>query len=239
MAVLITCEAAGESLPHLMVGTASPLGPACSSEFGSVADRYGGEISQTLAEALHAPLIRNPFRHDVIDVSRSLRHPRLFGPSTKNLSPQQKQWLIETIHRPYRRQVQSAIKRITQQFTFAVHISVRTFAASVGGKPRRTDVGLLYDPARPNEVDFCLDWIDELYEISPYLKVRRNYPRRGTVDSLTKAMRARFPADCYLGIELWLNRAWAARRGRLRDEAINALCHSLQMTVGIPASEAA
>ena len=123
---------------------------------------------------------------------------------------------------------------------YVIHLSIQTFdLRSKKGKLRRTDVGLLYDPAREDDVDFCLDWIDEMYDEAPMLKVRRNYPGRGTNDSLTKAMRAEFADAPYLGIEVWLNRSWAARDVSLRTEALQGMAWALRSTTGAVVTDAA
>jgi hypothetical protein len=48
-------------------------------------------------------------------------------------------------------------------------------------------------------------WIWTLGLEAPGLRVRRNYPYRGVADGFTTALRRRFPADLYLGIELEVN----------------------------------
>ncbi len=123
---------------------------------------------------------------------------------------------------------------------FVVHLSVRTFELrNHQGKLRRADVGMLYDPSVDDEIDLCLDWLDAMYEEVPMLRARRNYPRRGTTDSITKTMRGEFSANSYLGIELLLNRAWAARPVATRDHAIDGICRSLKSILSASHSEAA
>jgi hypothetical protein len=41
----------------------------------------------------------------------------------------------------------------------------------------------------------------------PTLRIRRNYPYRGWTDGLTTALRGRFPATRYAGIEIEVNQA--------------------------------
>ena len=106
-------------------------------------------------------------------------------------------------------------------------------------KRRRADVGLLYDPSAVDEVDLCIDWLEEMYFEVEYLRVRRNYPRRGTTDSLVKSMRAEFSGEYYLGVEILLNRAWAGREIAIRDEAIDQMCETLQAVMQINQTEAA
>jgi hypothetical protein len=202
-------------------------------------DRAGGEIADSLATLLSMPCIRNPYRHELIDVTRSLGHRRLFGPTTRSWPIEKKQQLIDVAHAPYQRRVERGIRRILQQFTFVVHLSVRTLDLRNADTVLRTDVGLAYDPSREDELEFCLDWIDELYREFPHLRVRRNYPKRGTVDSLAKSMRRQFPPEQYLGVEVLLNRAWAGREVKLRDEAVEHLADALRVTIGIAKRDAA
>lgn len=206
---------------------------------GREVDVWGGEVADDLSKLLDAPCLKHAYRHELVDVTRSLRHRQLFGATTRRWSEQRKQELLDAVYHPYRQQVEAEIERVLQQFTFVIHLSVRTFNLRQGGKPRRTDVGLLYDPSRLDELDLCLHWIDESYFAYPNLRVRRNYPRRGTADCLTKTMRGTFPANQYLGIEVWMNRAWVARKVRLREEALLHFANALRVTIGMPKVEAA
>ncbi|MCA9139306.1 MAG: hypothetical protein KDB00_21175 [Planctomycetales bacterium] len=214
-------------------------GECCPEASDGVVDTCGGEVANDLASLLDAPILSHRFRTDLVDVSRSLNHPKLFGKIAKSWSASRKQQLIDIAYQPFRDDVEAALGRVLQQYTFVIHLSVRSFASQQGGKRRRTDVGLLYDPARRDEMDLCADWVDELYFVYPHLRVRRNYPRRGTVDSLTKSMRGRFSADLYMGVEVWVNRAWAARRVRLRDEALTHFAEALRQTIDASDAEAA
>jgi predicted N-formylglutamate amidohydrolase len=184
-------------------------------------------------------LIANEYSLDMIDVTRSLRHRELFSPRTRNWPAEDRQSLIEQVYQPYRLRVREAIESALVRSSYLLHLSVRTFDLRSNGTIRRADASLLYDSSRRDEVDLCLDWIDEMYEIVPMLRVRRNYPRRGTADSMTKAMRAEFSSRNYLGVELLLNRAWAQRSVAVRDEVLDGICWSLESTLGMALSKAA
>lgn len=187
-------------------------------------DRDANLAARKLAHHSGGVLISNEFRSDLIDVGRSLHHRDLFPPHIRALPAATRQTIIEEIHLPYRNRVQQQITAMLASWSYVVHLSVRTYDAKTnGGDWRRGDVGLLYDPSRPDEVDWCLDLIEELYESLPVLKVRRNHPRRGTNDSLTKSMRSLFPADVYLGIEMTLNRSWVARPVVRREKVLDRM----------------
>ena len=123
--------------------------------------------------------------------------------------------------------------------SYVIHLSLQSFPLGEGKHRRRADLGLLYDPAEEDEVDVCLDWIDEMYDGLEMLRVRRNYPQRGTRDSISKAMRAEFAGENYLGIEMMVNQAWAAREIVVRDQVIDGICTALQTVLEIPQSKAA
>lgn len=235
MAVLITCETSGSRLvdgghcdPHALRGFDS-----------ASVDWLAGWVADQLSKRLGVPCVKQAFRRDLVDVSRSLGHRNFYGPVTRAWSDAEKAMLIDTVYRPYRARVEVALEQVLEQFQFAIHLSVRTFEPWHRGKPRRTDVGLLYDTSRSEEAALCMDWVDELWDAFPDLKVRRNYPARGRANHLMMSLRERFPSQRYLGIEVWMNRAWVARRGRLRDEAIEHFAEAFRTIIGLPVSEAA
>lgn len=233
MSVFLSCEQGG----HLMPPELSCRGDlTLPSALVDPAWGIAGELSQLLG----VTLIRNEFASTLIDVRRSTHHRDLFGKKTRNWSQEDRQLLLDEIYAPYREKIRKTISEKLSQNAYVVHLSVQTFGfRSKSGKVRRTDVGLSYDPARDDEVDFCLDWIDEMYETAAMLKVRRNYPRRGTHDSLTKAMRTEFQNQPYLGIELMLGRAWTRRKVALRTEAIQGMATALRYLVNDATSRAA
>jgi predicted N-formylglutamate amidohydrolase len=121
--------------------------------------------------------------------------------------------------------------RMLQQERFLLHIAVHSFPCFRQGKPKRADVGLLYDPACLPERNFCLDWAEEIYYEIPIVRIRRNYPGRGTADRLTRSLRQRLHSPRYLGIELQLNQAWAARPVAIRDQTFARLAESLRAII--------
>lgn len=249
MSLLVSCEAGGSLAPPSLDPLAAADGQLDSSGqqlrwTGEPASAWGCDqaaryAAQRIADRLQVRLIANPYSLELIDVTRSLRHRNLFSPRTRAWPAEVRQALIDQIHQPYRRQIRDAIESALARYNFLLHVSVRTFDLRRNGNIRRADAGLLYDASVDDEVDLCLDWIDEMYETVPMLRVRRNYPRRGTADSLTKAMRAEYSSRRYLGIELLLNRAWAQRDVAVRDEVLDGICWSLESTLGISESQAA
>ena len=56
---------------------------------------------------------------------------------------------------------------------------------------------------------------------------------------MTKAMRAEFKGQSYLGIEVLLNEHWAGRNVAVRDQAIDGMCQTLVDVIGHSQSDAA
>jgi predicted N-formylglutamate amidohydrolase len=75
----------------------------------------------------------------------------------------------------------------------------------LNGVHRNADVGLLYDPQRKREKAFCKIWLTELVRQDPELKIRMNYPYRGTTDGFTTWLRKRHDEFQYVGVELEVN----------------------------------
>jgi hypothetical protein len=96
---------------------------------------------------------------------------------------------------------------------------------------RNADLGLLYDPARAGERALAQSLRRSLREVAPELRVRMNYPYRGTSDGIQTQLRRRFPARAYVGLEIEVNQKHlvpgAARRARVEgavEASLAALC---------------
>ena len=85
-----------------------------------------------------------------------------------------------------------------------VHLGIHSFTPVLNGKPRNTDIGILYDPARPLERKYAQVIKDEIKRLHPHMKVRFNYPYKGTSDGLTTSLRKKF-GPRYAGIEIEIN----------------------------------
>jgi predicted N-formylglutamate amidohydrolase len=141
----------------------------------------------------------------LVDLNRSPGSRTLFSELTRPLPHSEQQEILRLYHRPYWRAAEDMVTGIIASGRQALHLSVHSFTPVLNGRKRNADIGLLYDPQRPAEKTFCLAWQNSLTLIAPTLRVRRNYPYRGNADALVTALRSRFPAESYLGIELEIN----------------------------------
>ena len=91
-----------------------------------------------------------------------------------------------------------------------VHLGIHSFTPVLNGKVRNTDIGILYDPARPQERTYANVIKAEIKRLYPAMKVRFNYPYKGTSDGLTTTLRKKFGAR-YAGIEIEINQKFFQR----------------------------
>jgi predicted N-formylglutamate amidohydrolase len=186
-------------------------------------------MARALASAFKAPLVTSTISRLVVDLNRSLSNPRVFSAATRGAPANLRAKIVEKHYQPYRAQVERLVRQSVSRGRRVIHISSHSFTPELDGKVRRADVGLLYHPGRPGEVELCARWKASLVAMSPTLRVRRNYPYAGKGDGLTAHLRLCFPHGAYVGIELELNqrivlagRRWTALRSALIDSLRSA-----------------
>lgn len=141
----------------------------------------------------------------LIDLNRSETHPSLFSKLVPPPSDSHRTELLESYYRPWRQEVAQWISNQVQSKHFVWHVSFHSFTPVLDGEVRTAEIGLLYDPARGPEREFCHLWRMSLRERFPGFRVRMNYPYRGIADGHTTALRKQFTAKQYAGIELEVN----------------------------------
>lgn len=140
----------------------------------------------------------------LIEANRSLHHPQLFSLYSQNLPSEEKQEIIGKYYRPYRREVEQSISALISAGEEVLHLSIHSFTPNLDGKIRDADIGLLYDPSRRKEKNWVKTIKKELTKRDSTLKIRANYPYRGTSDGFTTSLRKTFPVN-YIGIEIEVN----------------------------------
>lgn len=173
-------------------------------------------LARDVAAATGAPLFYSTVSRLLVELNRPLGHPQLFSP---RVPAHAREALLRRYYLPYWNAVSKAARRGPR----VVHLSVHSFTPRLRGVQRTTDVGLLFDPARAAEVEFCRRWRETLLEISPALRVRYNDPYPGVFPSLVDALRKKLDARRYVGIQIEINqkfargdeRRWRALRRRV------------------------
>lgn len=226
--ILITCEHGGNLIP------AQYQYLFHTPEYRQLLDSHRGFdpgallIARELATQFNAPLVASTTSRLLVDLNRSLNHPQLHSPATRAAPAEIRHQIVERYYQPYRAKAGKLAEQAVESGQRVIHISCHSFTPELDGQVRNADIGLLYDPARAGEVDFCQRWQTALRVGAPGIKVRRNYPYEGKNDGFTKTLRRRFPPEAYVGIELEINqkyvfkagRDWANLRGKIRESLI-------------------
>jgi predicted N-formylglutamate amidohydrolase len=202
-AVVITCEHGGNVIPSkwnsLFEGADDVLATHRGYDPGAL------ELANRFARELQAPIVSSTVSRLLVELNRSPDHPQLFSEFTGRLDETAREELLKGYYEPYRAQVRKFMERGIAEAGCVVHLSVHSFTPVWDGVVREVDVGLLYDPERPGEKQFCDAWNEALSTYDDDLRVRHNAPYEGTSDGLTTLLRTVYPADLYLGIELEVN----------------------------------
>lgn len=141
----------------------------------------------------------------VVDLNRSPGNRNVFSAYTRSLSAERRAAALAAHYRPYREAVESAVSGALRGDGTVLHVSAHSFTPALRGEVRRCDVGFLYDPTRPAEVELVEAWYAALRAAAPELTLRRNYPYRGVSDALVTHLRRRYGGRGYAGMELEVN----------------------------------
>jgi predicted N-formylglutamate amidohydrolase len=227
--VLISCEHGGNRIParysSLFRGRARLLASHRGYDPGALV------MAREFAAALDAELLYSTVSRLLVELNRSLGHRAIFSPPVRELPHAERERIIARYYRPYRDRLEAHVAAAVGRGSRVVHLSCHSFTPRLAGVSREADVGLLFDPARPSEVRLCAAWRAGLLAADATLRVRRNYPYRGTDDGLTPYLRKRFDDRCYAGIELEVSqtqtrtapRLWRPLRGQLIRSFVAAL----------------
>lgn len=209
---LITCEHGGKRIPPryrpLFEGREALLHSHRGYDPGAL------RLARDLAAALDAPLVVATISRLLVDLNRSIGHPRLYSEATRQAPAAVRREILARYYLPYRRRAEAQVAALLEQGGRVLHIATHSFTPALDGVERRADVGLLYDPARPGEAALCDRWQTILRARARDLRVRRNYPYAGRADGFTTYLRRHFPADRYVGIELEVNQRHVRAGGR-------------------------
>lgn len=200
---MVTCEHGGNRIPApyrgLFARHQTLLDSHCGFDLGALT------MAETLSAAFSAPLLASTVSRLLVDLNRSLGNPRLHFADIRKAPAEVREIILARYYRPYYTQAEQLVGQAIALRGQVIHISSHSFTPKLSGTVRTADIGLLYDPARPGEVELCAHWKTSLKAYAPELNIRRNYPYAGKGDGLTAWFRKRLPPDVYIGIELELN----------------------------------
>jgi predicted N-formylglutamate amidohydrolase len=225
--LVVTCEHGGNEIPRayqsLFRGAAEVLASHRGWDPGALT------LARVLARRLDRPLLAVTTSRLLVEANRTPSNPRIWSRFTKALPKEERERILERWWRPHRRIVETAVAGATRTGR-VLHVAVHSFTPRLEGKARNAEIGLLYDSRRKREAALCHLWAAILRRLDPSLRLRFNYPYRGSADGLTTWLRRRHPESRYLGIELEINQALvgAPRWRRFQDHVATSLCELLE-----------
>lgn len=206
--LVITCEHATGGLPADL----EPLFAAAESALGGppheVLQSHRGfdagalQLAQAMGRARRSSPIVGEVSRLVVDLNRSLRHPKLFSAVTRTLPREVRQQLVARFWQPHRQRVEQAVHSSIAASGRCAHLAMHSFTPVWNHIPRTVDIGLLYDPVRSQERHLALALRKQLLQALPDLRVRFNQPYRGQSDGLPTALRRAWPCHQYVGLEI-------------------------------------
>lgn len=223
LTLFITCEHAVNRVPQPLKDLidADLLNTHRGLDFGAA------EFAVMLQKKFRTPYYDGKVSRLVADLNRSPDHKNLFGPGVCDLPSKAKKEILNQYYYPYRREAEKHMRRLIQSGKTVLHLSVHSFTPFLNGKTRTTDIGILFDPARSGEAAFAAAWRKNWLKTGTSLKMKFNYPYRGTADGFTTYLRKRFRAARYLGIELEMNQKYPLGQKKDWRKLQNLLLKSL------------
>jgi predicted N-formylglutamate amidohydrolase len=221
--LVLTCEHGGNRIPREYRALFQGAERALASHRGW--DPGALDLAKALGRRLQVPVHAVTWSRLLVESNRAPTNRRIWSSWTAPLPAADKTRILDRYWWPHRREVEGAIRAAAADTGRVVHVAVHSFTPELDGEVRNADVGLLYDATRRAERGLCGAWAEALRERVPGLRVRRNYPYRGTADGLPTWLRRRFPVKTYAGIELEANQALLA--GPSRAMVAEALAETL------------
>lgn len=224
-ALLFSCEHGGNQVPAELQYLFRRGKRVLASHRGL--DKGALLIASVAAKKLGAPLVFSEISRLVIDLNRSLHHRAIFSEFTRDCPKETKNEIIARYYRTYRDQIDAFIMNSVKHNSAVLHLSFHSFTPRLGNIERNADIGLLYDPKRVREKNFCRRLQKAISSCSDYA-VRLNYPYRGKADGLTTALRKKYADICYAGIEIEVNQKHAGPGNPKLPMITDHLCEAIK-----------
>lgn len=227
--IIISCEHAGSVVPadyaELFKDREDILNSHRGYDIGAL------EVAQFLESSLKAPLFHTNITRLLVEANRSIGNKELFSEFTENLDRSQKDKIIADHYNPYREAVTKAVLDAIEADKRVIHLSIHSFTPVFEGEERNADVGLLFDSGRGFEKKFCLLLKNDLIKNNKGLKVKLNYPYKGTDDGFTTELRKKTGTASYAGIEIEVNQKLFTDPSSEKEKLKETLASSIKQAV--------
>lgn len=230
--IIISCEHAGNRIPakysHLFLNEDVALNSHRGWDPGAL------RLATEIAHHLNTSLFSFKISRLLIEINRTIGHRSMFSEYSSELPETDKNQLLNSFYLPYRNSIEKKIKDLSSSGKMVIHIGVHTFTPVFKNTTRNCDIGLLYDPGRVFEKQYCNLLKKNLKPKLPHFKILSNQPYKGVDDGLTTYLRKQIGETQYLGIELEVNQRFLNRKNQFPRELRKILAHSIEQTVLTP-----
>lgn len=203
MKIIITCEHGGNLIPieynYLFKDVENILTSHMGWDIGAL------KLARVFAKKFSDYFFFATTSRLLIDLNRSLNHPKLYSTFTRDLNRGEKKQVLENYYYPYRNKILQTITKEIDHDETVLHISVHSFTPIFNGQKRKVDIGLLYDPQRQCEKEMSHFWKARMKAMNKEYHIRFNSPYLGISDGLVSSLRKKFSSHSYIGIELEVN----------------------------------
>lgn len=234
--LVVTCEHAGNDVPEAYRSLFADHEHLLPTHRGW--DPGALILAREMVQRFSAPLYFETTTRLLVDLNRSVGNPDLYSEATGHLPLAERREILGVYYHPHRQKVNAAVAAAVAAGDRLVHIASHSFTPELNGHVRTADIGLLYDPARSGESVLATLWLDAIRRIDPTLRLRRNYPYRGTSDGVTMLLRRQHPPERYVGIELEVNQRYVEAGGpawpQIRKTLIDSLAAALAAFAAMP-----
>lgn len=172
----------------------------------------------------------------LVDLNRSTDNPSLWSKFTSGLPESMRAEILREFYEPYRVAVRDLVDQVISNNTLAIHLSVHSFTPRIRGHWRPLEIGLLFDPQRSSEANYCQQWAANFAAESvmpQQIRLRSNEPYAGTDDGLTTSLRRHYNADAYCGIEIEINNRFHRRSPAHQAALVAKLCDAIPVNESI------
>lgn len=221
--IILSCEHAGNEVPDNLKYLFKDEPEILNTHRGW--DLGAWKLAQFLSKKLNLDLYGYHTTRLLIEANRSLDSPQLFSEYSNKLSNSEKENLISTFYQPYRDKIQ---QQIDQSAKPVLHLSIHSFTPIWNGVDRDVDIGILFDPNRTLEKEYCEQLKLTFEKKLPNQSIKLNEPYKGTDDGFTTWLRKRYPDKEYAGIELEVNQKYATHLSSIQQEIFEAIEASLK-----------
>ncbi|NDE15486.1 hypothetical protein EBZ80_11200 [bacterium] len=168
----------------------------------------------------HGRILEGTLTRLAVDLNRSENNPEVFSKWARGNLPDADREKLLRSHRAFRKQARRAADRILlTPESHVIHLSIHSFTPVLRGARRTTDIGILFDPARPQEAAIARRLIRILQspamtERFGFFRVDANKPYLGTADGHTVELRSNLRASRYSGIEIEVNQRFVRKKSQ-------------------------